>query len=228
MAEIPADRLKRARLAAGHKRAVHFSDSHGISQPTYSNHESGNRGIDLETATLYAGLLGNCSAGWILTGEGKGPGFDPNIAPAKLSQTKVVGVVQAGNWSEVMEWPPEDQYPLMIPANPYAETDLFALEVRGNSTNLVYPDGSIVVCVTLPALGREPKDEELVVCQRTDVHGLWEATCKRIRTAADGVRWLWPESDDPLHQEPISMASENGEEVSLRGVVIWGIKNELL
>ena len=228
MTESPANRLKRARLAAGYKRAIHFCDAHKVHQGTYSKHETGRRGLRLKQAEDYAELLGNCSAAWLLTGEGRGPGFDANVAPAKLSQTTVVGAVQAGEWHEAADWPDEDRYPVLTPLNGFHETDLFALEVRGNSINEVYPDGSIITCVTLPALGREPKDGELVICQRMDNFGLLEATCKRIRTAEDGVRWLWPESDDPEHQTPISMASESGEEVVLRGVVIWGMRNELL
>ena len=227
MTETTADRLRRAREAAGYKRAVHFSADHELTQSLYSQHESGSRPFE-KHMTRYAELLGNCSAAWLLTGEGRGPGFDANVAPAKLSQTTVVGAVQAGEWHEAADWPDEDRYPVLTPLNGFHETDLFALEVRGNSINEVYPDGSIITCVTLPALGREPKDGELVICQRMDNFGLLEATCKRIRTAEDGVRWLWPESDDPEHQTPISMASESGEEVVLRGVVIWGMRNELL
>ena len=216
-----SDRLKHAREKSGFKRAVHFADAIGVPQPTYAKHEKGTRGFDVEQAEEYARSLGNCTAAWLLTGEGSGPDFDNNVRPAKLQQTTVVGSVQAGAWVEALDWPPEDQYPIMTPTNGFDVNDLMALEVRGSSMNRELPEGSIVVCVSLPALGRDPKEDELVVCQRTDETGLFEATVKRLKRDKEGVWWLWPDSDDPMHQGPISTQPAHGETLEIRGVVIW-------
>jgi len=160
MEDTPATRLARARIAAGYKTRQAFVDAHNLGRSAYYAHESGNRGLKINVADEYAAMLGNCSAAWLLTGDGQGPGFDVNVVPAgKMGTTTVVGVVQAGDWREVIDWPPEEQYPVMTPVNGFHETDLFALEVRGNSINLAYPDGSIVVCVSLPALGANQPTE---------------------------------------------------------------------
>lgn len=65
-------RLTRARELAGYRTAKEFSDKHGIPQPTYSSHEAGTRGYS-DVAKRYAALLGNCDAGWLLTGSGREP-----------------------------------------------------------------------------------------------------------------------------------------------------------
>jgi SOS-response transcriptional repressor LexA len=77
----PAWRLKQARVAAGYRTAKEFSDRFKIAQATYSTHESGARGIRLETAQYYAKLL-NANTAWLLTGEGYGLEPDEVIPPS--------------------------------------------------------------------------------------------------------------------------------------------------
>lgn len=69
----PGGRLKHARMQAGYRTAKEFADKHDVPQPTYANHENNKRGLKQDTAADYARALGNCSPGWILTGEGIGP-----------------------------------------------------------------------------------------------------------------------------------------------------------
>jgi hypothetical protein len=69
----PAERLKLARSKAGFETAEDFALAHNIPLGTYGNHESGGRGIRPDVAQKYASLLGNCSANWILYGEGPSP-----------------------------------------------------------------------------------------------------------------------------------------------------------
>lgn len=71
-AQNPAERLKYARERAGYKTAKSFADHHLDNANTYYSHESGSRGFH-KFAEQYSGLLGNCTAGWLLTGEGVGP-----------------------------------------------------------------------------------------------------------------------------------------------------------
>ncbi|MCG5241893.1 XRE family transcriptional regulator [Azospirillum doebereinerae] len=67
-----AQRLRLARTAAGYRTAKEFASSHGVPQPTYALHESGERGLRPDVAERYATLLG-VSPAWLLTGEGQGP-----------------------------------------------------------------------------------------------------------------------------------------------------------
>ena len=56
----------------------------------------------------------------------------------------------------------------------------FALKVVGPSMDLMYPDGTIILCVRYADLGRLPESGERVVCQRRDDQGLVEATVKEF------------------------------------------------
>lgn len=67
-----AQRLRLARTAAGYRTAKEFAASHGVPQPTYALHESGERGLRADVADRYASLLG-VSTAWLLTGDGQGP-----------------------------------------------------------------------------------------------------------------------------------------------------------
>lgn len=69
----PAGRLQAAREAAGYATSGQFSERHGIPWATYYQHEAGGRGIRPAVAKRYAALLGNCSAAWLLFGEGRSP-----------------------------------------------------------------------------------------------------------------------------------------------------------
>lgn len=51
-------RLKKTRISAGYKTAASFADTIDVNQPTYSNHENGNKAISIETIMFYAKHLG--------------------------------------------------------------------------------------------------------------------------------------------------------------------------
>lgn len=67
----PAQRLEQARIARGFKTARQATEFFGWSYVTYTQHESGERGI-MRAVEKYAKAY-RVSAGWLLTGEGKGP-----------------------------------------------------------------------------------------------------------------------------------------------------------
>ena len=80
----PAKRLEQARIARGFKDAKDATNYFGWNYVTYTQHESGARGITRMSGAYAEGY--RVSEGWLLTGEGKGP--DGTIiapAPAKVS-----------------------------------------------------------------------------------------------------------------------------------------------
>lgn len=85
------ERLRQARQAAGYANPIDFYNAFDIPQGTLANHEGGSRGFDASEARRYAELLGNVTAGWLLTGEGD----PPSILPAKSALGKRARVVQA-------------------------------------------------------------------------------------------------------------------------------------
>lgn len=136
---------------------------------------------------------------------------DSKIPPEERHQISAVetvyvkGKVQAGLWQEALEWPVNDWIPVYIPADPrFPDVGRFGLEVCGPSMNKIYPEGSIIIAVTLDDLGRWPKSGERVVIQRRAKHSSdMEATVKKYEQTDEGKHILWPESYDPLYQMPI-------------------------
>lgn len=135
------------------------------------------------------------------------------LRPTKVEDVAVIGRVQAGEWIEVWEYPPEDQFEITVPPNHnYRGLKRFGLEVVGPSMNLIYPEGTIILCVPIEDLGREPRDKERVIVERKRSDGLVEVTVKEwLRDPATGVVWLWPRSDDPRFAQPYQLPlPENG------------------
>lgn len=144
----------------------------------------------------------------------------------------IVGAVQAGGYTAALELPESDHYPSGLPYDRrYAGLPQFALEVRGNSVDELYPDGSTVQCIKFLDLHRRPQPGELVVVWRRDPHhDGGEATLKELRTASDGSYWLWPRSTDPRHQpfelKGLDDASDDNDDVVVVALVIGGYRAE--
>lgn len=88
----PADRLSRARAAAGYETPTDAARRLGIKPSTYLGHENGSRGIKQDKAVLYARAF-NVRPEWLLYGAGSPPeptrrapsGFsEPEVEPLKM------------------------------------------------------------------------------------------------------------------------------------------------
>ena len=129
---------------------------------------------------------------------------------------KVLGFVQAGCFQEA--WQEEIADPLSLPVHiTGAYSNMFALEVRGDSMNKVYPEGAFVVCVPMKDYPKKLTSGMRVVCQRQTPDGLVEATLKEYQETKTGV-FLIPLSTNP-HFKPINLAQEAGT-TSISAVVI--------
>lgn len=80
----PAKRLEIARRHAGFDSQAAAVERFGWSPDTYAQHENGTRGL-VRAAKKYAAAY-KVSAGWLLSGDGPGPGEDAQ-AIAYLSET---------------------------------------------------------------------------------------------------------------------------------------------
>lgn len=131
-----------------------------------------------------------------------------------------VGEVAAGVWRESFEWPADERVPvLMLPDERYVGIDRFALKVRGDSMNKLYPDGSFVVYVRFQDIGRGPRSGERVVALRHR-HGLTEATVKEYHKDNQAQRWLIPWSTNPAHQSLLMDQADDGEMLDVIGLVV--------
>jgi plasmid maintenance system antidote protein VapI len=128
--------------------------------------------------------------------------FTPTDSSAENTTTIwVKDFVRAGHFSENHELSESQWTKLVMPNLPYRE--LHGIRVVGRSMDKIYPDGSIVFMVPVWMLEDRPIQigDHLVVERRQ--HGEAERTIKTLRQDSDGRFWLWPESTDPEHQEPI-------------------------
>jgi SOS-response transcriptional repressor LexA len=133
----------------------------------------------------------------------------------------VVGHVQAGSFNEAVEWDRSRWYPVDVPIPDRFRRVAKALEVRGNSMNLEYKPGAIVIWVDMLDY-RPPRHEDHVVVYSERMDGQIEATIKEYRVDANSKRWLWPRSDDPEHQLPLDLDNppEGVCNITVKGIVI--------
>jgi hypothetical protein len=122
----------------------------------------------------------------------------------------VKGVVQAGAWQGEVVWPEQDWYSVDTPADPrYPGIPRFGLLVRGDSMNLIFPEGSVVIAIRFFDLARAPRSGEKVVVLRRSSTGDFEATLKEYQVDSQGRHILWPRSSDPAFQNPIILPHAN-------------------
>lgn len=226
MTEQPHDRLKATRLALGYRSAAAFANQNNLPEPTYRSHETGVRNLTIQAAKNYAPAL-KVDWRWLMFGD-EGEGVPKNAGRQNTSgvtQIKVIGAVQAGTWRNALQWDEDEQYSVEAPVpETLRGLRVFGLEVRGPSMNKVYPEGSILLCVSPAESHITPKVGHRVIAIRKD-HDEVEATVKELRADGDGKFWLWPQSDHPAHQAPIPL--EGTEEVEIQGLVVSSFRHEL-
>ena len=149
----------------------------------------------------------------------------------RVTQIPVVGAVQAGEWIEAVEWDSEERTSLWVPVDKrLPDVSRKAYEVRGTSMNLIYPPGSLVICVSTIDSGIHPKPGAHVLVQRRDRTGLYEVTIKEFIVDSSGRPWLWPRSSDPQFQAPIAIPTpdehDDNDDVTLSGLVIASYRVE--
>lgn len=162
----------------------------GLTPSAIAAHESGRNKLRPDIAQKYATAY-HVSLEWLLYGRG---GPEPTPRPVQI-----IGAVQAGWFSDAIEWPPIDHRASRILPNPHLNAERqFALEVRGDSMNHITPAGSEVLCMRLADFGREPPSSTMVVAVRHR-GGEHEATLK-ILERHGGDWFLVPRSTNPMFQ----------------------------
>ncbi|MCV0427169.1 MAG: hypothetical protein K5905_17040 [Roseibium sp.] len=126
-------------------------------------------------------------------------------APAlPKSGVPIVGEVAAGLWMEAALFETENaeestiSYDVRFPAQ-----SQFVVRVRGESLNKVAANGDLLLCVDYLAAGIVPKENDLVLVERSRDDGMTiERTAKRV-IKMNGQSELMPESNDPRFQDTI-------------------------
>lgn len=162
-----------------------------------------------------AAVLFDTSYEWLATGRGNREGTLTPIVGLRL-----IGDIAAGVWREVSESQEmEFKRVPVAPVDDYPLEAQYALRIVGNSVDRVAKDGAIIHCVDVARAGLMPRDGDLVCVERGRA-GLQEMTVKRIRMGKEGLE-LWPESNDPAHQEKLPYKAPRGSgEVVIKAIVI--------
>lgn len=161
------------------------------------------------------------SVEWLLTGKG---GNVSPIPKSPLASVPVIGIVRAGTWQDVSAG--DSSLYDVVPAAPDAPAEWqYAYTVEGTSLDKIAQPGDILVCIDCIKSRVDIKDGDLVVVERSRYGGqMVERTAKRIRRTISGIE-LWPESNDPLFQDPILLDGLiDGDTVEVRAKVLWIMK----
>lgn len=102
-----------------------------------------------------------------------------------VSRVTVGGTVEAINWAEACEWSEDQKYqiPILMPEGrsiPYNLEKLFGLEVRGDSMDLEYKPGWVIVCISTYDDPHPLEDGHNVIVRRESSQGC-ETTVKKLR-----------------------------------------------
>lgn len=143
-----------------------------------------------------------------------------------LHRVKVRGEVQAGVWVEAFEWPRGDWFEVAIPVDTrYPGLPRFGMVARGPSMDLLYPDGTVLICIAFGDLGRSARSGERVVCRHRRSGSEFEITVKEY-LVREGMHWLAPKSTDPTFQAPVRLEPGRDGEVDIAALVVGSYRPE--
>jgi hypothetical protein len=148
----------------------------------------------------------------------------PEGTLGRFQQVRIIGSVKASSWQDVTEQMTTEEAQYVPSASDYPADWQYAFTVDGPSVNKTARDGDILVCVDLIKSGVDVTENDLVIVERTRFHGaMLERTAKRVRKAIAGPE-LWPDSDDPEHQDPIPLSAAEDDEIRVSAKVIWVLR----
>ena len=195
---------------------VTLAERMGVEQPTIQRWEAGKREPNFEQLFQLASIL-EVEPGMLI---------DPSIAAAIGPRLFVKGEVAAGMWNPAAEWPEADWQSFNGRADVNAEIQhRFGLRVVGDSMDQIYPDGTIVECVSLFGRAEILPGKRVIVIREND-QGMFEATVKEL-VEQDGELWLVPRSSNPAHR-PIKLSEpEPGiVETRIAAIVVSSVRPE--
>ncbi len=215
-------RLRKARKDAGYKTMRDAVNALGVIYSTYAGHETDARDYGPDEAAAYAKRF-KVDVGFLLTGQIANSPQRPS--EPRLAMVPVTGIVRAGAWQDV-ETGDSDLYKYVPGALDWPAEWQFAYTVEGTSLNKKADPGDVLICLSLILSGIDIVNHDLVIVERSRFGGqMIERTAKRVTKTLSGFE-LWPESDDPAHQEPIILngTTSGDDEIRVTGKVLWIMK----
>lgn len=210
--ETPAEKLKKARLAKGFPHAADAARAHGWPASTYTSHENGTRGIQVEAARRYARAFG-LDCGELLGLEGGRPSI------LKITEDlTIMGSTAIGIWKDTRI--DEDQPREKLRGVPRtAPGRRQAVQVVDESVNLSIAPGEYAIYEEI-SVALEDADGALLYIQRSR-DGLVERSIRRaFRVDPDRLK-LIAHSTRPQFTDPIEYPSSQGkEDITIIGRVV--------
>lgn len=219
------NRLRELREKAGLKQNK-LAELADTSPPQIQRLEKGERTLTVEWAERLAPILKVHPASLIfdtseLVGLEQTGTYEAVAVDIDFEPVPVVGQVEAGSYRTSERWDEQDFYYMGLPVDKrYPQIKRFCLEVRGNSMDLIYPPGTLVICVDMIQINGEPKDGDIYVVDYTNIYGEIESTLKELSIQSNGKYILIPRSSDPAHKQPIEINGNKGDTIRLRAKVV--------
>ena len=199
-----------------------FADQLGTDQSSVSRWESGSM-PGFEHLVALAQMAGEEFNDFAFGGQ--------DVYSHYREDVPVIGAVQAGQWVESIEWPADERFMISVPPDPrYPSLKRQGFLVRGTSINRVFPEGTILLCISSILAQRDPSPGEYVVVQKRGRDGLIEVTVKEFQLDDLGAPWLWPRSTDPAHQQPVQLPApaegDENDDIHIGGIVVASYRLE--
>ena len=183
----------------------------GISQPRLNQWLNGRREPDAEAIQNFCKIFHTT----------------PNVLYEKEEFNKVdikiiykIGFVQAGKFNEACQLPESDWEEIPYPVNEnYKKAKIFALGVRGDSMNLVFPpDKTTLICCPLEDWMRANPEADIegkyIIAYRHSPDGLCEATVKKYTKIDDSTIILVAETTNPAIKPIVLHPDANEYEIA--------------
>ena len=159
----------------------------------------------------------------------------PDTGGAPTAPVFVSAETSGGAWQMQFELPADRWTALSVPDHVAVDTGrLFGIRVRTPGADLLYPDGTVLICWRLGKGHPEPQAGCRYVVQER------RGKCFRVTVQEarmfEGQIWLWPRSSHPKHQTPTLFAEElvataaedKRPAISLKGLVVGSWQSDTL
>jgi repressor LexA len=209
--DASGNRVAEARVKAGMTQQQ-LADALGVTQQSVQYYEYGKRDIKGSLIVRMCDILG-CSAAFLL-GMDNGDIVEPSPADCYVP---MVGRIAAGTPTEAIEF--SDERGWVSPSVVEKHPNSFLLEVHGDSMNLRYPDGSMVLI--------DPDDTNIKSGKvyAVLVNGC-DATLKQVFLAGDTIV-LHPLSSNSAHKDrTIDVTDPDAPFFSIVGRAVWFVGRE--
>ncbi len=212
MMETPAQKLRKARIAKGFPHAADAARAYGWPASTYTSHENGTRGIQVEAARRYARAFGLDSGELLGLESGR-----PSILKTTEDLT-IMGSTAIGIWKDtkIEEEPPREKLrgvPRTAPGRRQA------VQVIDESVNRSIAPGEYAIYEEI-SVDPEHADGALLYIERSR-DGLVERSIRRAFRLDPGRLKLIAHSTRPQFADPIEYPSSHGnEDITILGRVV--------